>query len=145
MANTNRVLTTCLALGLIFFMQYIAQSIHSWGRDFYYPHLQMKKVRHKAIVTAGDCIATAFQPKLPDSRWCTLPATPPPHPPPPRATVHRPTTPECGWGTPDSYGLSENLPGFLSFEPHSQGPMWMKDKAGQGHPLLTILTFPWST
>lgn len=83
MANTNRVLTTCLALGLIFFMQYIAQSIHSWGRDFYYPHLQMKKVRHKAIVTAGDCIATAFQPKLPDSRWCTLPATPPPtHPRP---------------------------------------------------------------
>lgn len=92
MANTNRVLTTCLALGLIFFMQYIAQSIHSRGRDFYYPHLQMKKVRHKAIVTAGDCIATAFQPKLPDSRWCTLPATPPPptHAPGYRAQAYNP-------------------------------------------------------
>jgi len=35
----------------------------------------MKKVRHKATVTAGNCIAIAFKPRLSDSRWCTLPCT----------------------------------------------------------------------
>lgn len=55
--------------------------------------------------------------------------------------MHRPATREYGWGTPDSYGFPENLPGFLNFETHGEALTW---RTGQGTdiPLFTTSTWP---